>query len=305
MKKFATMLAMTLCLGFGTFALASCTPASEADSNDITVGVAREANSGTRSAFDELVVNSNGDSLKDVPQFAPATLVATSTGDVITRVSANINTLGYVSMGTVEENGDRIKSVAVEGVDGTVENVTNGTYELSRPFNLLYKDYDGLSDAAKNFLSFIFSEEGQEIVSENYIVTEAPDYVEEYAAYEGPKAEVYLHGSTSLQDPLMADLKEAYEALNPDVTVTFGGSGSGEAANALADGTADFGMISRAQSTSGDEAQYECIQIATDGIAVIVSKDSPLTGVTFDQLYDLYANGVAIAVADPEEDSAE
>ena len=102
---------------------------------------------------------------------------------------------------------------------------------------------------------------------------------------------IYLHGSTSLQ-PLIEELAGAYMAENPGTSITFGGGGSGEALAAVEDGRAVFGMISRA--AKGDELNYSVMQIAIDGIAVVVHKDSPLTNVTFQQLFDLYAYGTPI-----------
>ena len=84
-------------------------------------------------------------------------------------------------------------------------------------------------------------------------------------------------------------------AENPGTEITWGGGGSGEALARVESGEADFGMISRA--AKGDELNYEVTQIAIDGIAVIVHKDSPLTNVTFQQLFDLFAYGTPIECA--------
>ena len=102
---------------------------------------------------------------------------------------------------------------------------------------------------------------------------------------------IYLHGSTSLQ-PLIEELAEAYMEENPGTEITWGGGGSGEALAAVNNGEAVFGMISRA--AKGDELSLTVSQIAIDGIAVVVNKNSALTNVSFQQLFDLYVYGTQI-----------
>ena len=65
-----------------------------------------------------------------------------------------------------------MKTVKFEGVEATAENVKNGTYALSRPFNIVYKSKDELSEAAKLFIAFIQSEAGQ-------LIAEAEGYISE------------------------------------------------------------------------------------------------------------------------------
>ena len=79
----------------------------------------------------------------------------------------NGNTIGYISMGSLD---DTVKAVTFEGVEPTAENVKNGTYTLSRPFNIVYKSEDSLSAAANEFIDFIMSPAGQWIAQyEGYI----------------------------------------------------------------------------------------------------------------------------------------
>ena len=81
--------------------------------------------------------------------------------------NSNGNILGYISMGSVDST---VKTVKFEGVEATAENVKNGSYTLSRPFNIVYKSKDDLSEAAKLFIAFIQSEAGQLIAEgEGYI----------------------------------------------------------------------------------------------------------------------------------------
>lgn len=66
-----------------------------------------------------------------------------------------------------------VKALQFKGVDATVANVKNGTYELSRPFNIVYRSEDKLSDVAKAFIEYIMSADGQKIVEEEGYITVA------------------------------------------------------------------------------------------------------------------------------------
>ena len=267
----------------------------------ITVAFSRPASSGTYGAFNELVVNSDGKSIDEARNddgldFAENVQYSNETGTVIADVAANPQSLGYISLGAVAANTDKIKAVQVNGVDATVANIESGDYKLSRPFNLVYKSYDDLSDLAKNFISFIESTEGQALVNEDYI-GQAENPVA-YVPYEGDETKLTLTGSTSVQ-PLMRDfIIPAFQEANPgkNFTINLSGSGSGQGETDTVAGKNDMGMISRELGESYT-SQLEAHTIALDGIAVIVQKDVRLTNVTFDQLYNLYMNGTPIQIA--------
>lgn len=129
--------------------------------DSIVAALSREDGSGTRSAFEEIIgIKSlyNGQGFEEI----------SSTGTVKTNIAGNkaANTIGYISLGSLD---DSVKAVKFEGVEATVENIKNGTYTLSRPFNIVYKE-GSLSETAQDFIDFIMSEDGQAIVtSEGYI----------------------------------------------------------------------------------------------------------------------------------------
>ena len=111
----------------------------------------------------------NRDELGDLTQFAAVVEINNNTGTVMSNIAANKNgnTIGYISMGSLD---DTVKAVTFEGVEPTAENVKNGSYTLSRPFNIVYKSEDSLSAAAKEFIDFIMSPAGQWIAQyEGYI----------------------------------------------------------------------------------------------------------------------------------------
>ncbi|MBQ8884815.1 MAG: phosphate ABC transporter substrate-binding protein [Clostridia bacterium] len=135
----------------------------------ITAGIAREASSGTRGAFDELVKNSEGKDLTELEAFADGTQTQNSTGNVLTQIATkgNTNLLGYVSLGSLDET---VKALKYDGVEPTVQNIEAGIYRLSRPFNLVVKSGKTLSREAQAFFDYLFTDEAQEIVeSKGYI----------------------------------------------------------------------------------------------------------------------------------------
>lgn len=136
----------------------------------IVNAVSREEGSGTRDAFDGLIKNANGEKLSSVTSFASCVSIQNATGTVKQVISSNsaANTIGYISMGSLD---DSVKALKINGVEPTSDNVKNNTYSLSRPFNIVYNTEKGLTKEAKDFLDFILSEEGQKIVVSNGYIT--------------------------------------------------------------------------------------------------------------------------------------
>lgn len=133
---------------------------------NINTPINRSNGSGTRDGFNELIKNSEGNSLKELKELKGET--QDQTGSVIERVAGAENVLGYISLGSLN---DRVKAVSLEGVQPTVENIKAGTYKLQRPFVLATKKGATLSESAQKFLEFVQSEQGKQIIRENgYII---------------------------------------------------------------------------------------------------------------------------------------
>ena len=115
--------------------------------------IGREAGSGTRDGFES--ITETEDACKYRQEL-------TSTGDVITTVSQNPNAIGYASLASV---GDTVKALAVDGVEPTEETVMDGTYTVQRPFVLVTREDEELSDAAQTFFDFALSEDSAEIIA--------------------------------------------------------------------------------------------------------------------------------------------
>jgi len=122
--------------------------------------VSREEGSGTRAAFEELVMQSG----EAEALIAENALLQQSNGQIRTTIATTPNAIGYLSFGFLDES---VNTVAIDGVEPTVANVKSGDYAIFRPLNMLT---NGEPDAlAKAFLDFILSDAGQAIVAEEYI----------------------------------------------------------------------------------------------------------------------------------------
>ncbi|MGD1992575.1 MAG: phosphate ABC transporter substrate-binding protein [Anaerolineae bacterium] len=122
--------------------------------------VSREEGSGTRGAFEELVMEHGGEEKLIT---ADANLQS-SNGAVRTVVAETENTIGYLSFGFLDGS---VNPVPIDGVAAEVENVVNDTYPIYRPLNMVTNG--PANELAQAFLDFIMGEEGQAIVAEDYI----------------------------------------------------------------------------------------------------------------------------------------
>lgn len=252
-------------------------------SKDITV-VTREEGSGTRGAFVELtgVEQKNADG-KKIDMTTEEAIVQSSTQNVITAVNGDTYAIGYVSLGSLNKD---VKAVKVDGVEATVDTVKSGDYKVQRPFNIATKD--DVSDAAKDFISYIMSSEGQAIIEDNGYI-KVDDSAAAYAATDA-KGEVKVSGSSSVT-PVMEKLKEAYEKVNSNITITINQSDSSTGMKDAAEGISDIGMASRDLKDSELETLKNTV-IAKDGIAIVVNNASPIENLTSDQIMKIYTGEI-------------
>lgn len=249
----------------------------DSGSEAITV-ITREDGSGTRGAFVELTgVEADGED-----QTTEEAVVANQTEAVITQVSGDPAAIGYISLGSLN---DTVKALKVEGVEATPENVKNGTYTVARPFYIATKGE--ATGVAADFISFIMSKQGQEIVSDGYIAVD--DAAADFAGTQ-PEGKIVVAGSSSVT-PVMEKLQEAYLELNPNATIEIQQTDSSAGMTAAIDGTCDIGMASRELKDS-ELAELTPTQIAMDGIAVIVNQDNALDDITMDQIRQIYTGEV-------------
>lgn len=243
--------------------------------------ISREDGSGTRGAFVELFgIEQKNEAGEKVDYTTDECDITNSTSVMMTSVAGNECAIGYISLGSLN---DTVKALEIDGAAATVENIKAGVYNVARPFNIA--TLAETSEAAQEFIHFIMSREGQEIIENNgYIAA-----VENAPAFAGAKAtgKVVVAGSSSVT-PVMEKLKEAYEALNPNVEIELQQSDSSSGMTSTRDGVCDIGMASRALKDSELEAGLVPMTIAMDGIAVIVSNDNEVTGLTTEQVRSIY-----------------
>lgn len=250
---------------------------------DISV-LSREDGSGTRGAFIELtgVEQKDSDGNK-VDHTIDTAEITNSTSVMMATVAGNKAAIGYISLGSLN---DTVKALKVDGVEATADNVKNGTYTLSRPFNIATKG--DVSEVAQDFIDFIMSDEGQKVVEDNHCISEGST-----GAYAGskPSGSITVAGSSSVT-PVMEKLKEAYLAVNPNASIEIQQSDSTTGMNSVIEGICDIGMASRELKDSEKEAGLTPTVIALDGIAVIVNNDNPTDNITIEQIMKIYTGEI-------------
>ncbi|WP_326907436.1 substrate-binding domain-containing protein [Sedimentibacter sp. MB31-C6] len=249
---------------------------------EITV-VARDAASGTRGAFHELmgIIQKEGDT--EVDKLVVGALEFDGTDKVITAVEGDKFGIGYISLGSVS---NRIKAASVDKVEPTVENVKNGNYSVARPFLLVTKGEE--SDLVRDFLSFAESTQGQDITNEMNFIGAADSPIE-YSA-SGMSGIIKVAGSTSVT-PLMEKLQEAYTELNPDVKFEMQSNGSSQGIKAAIDESYDIGMASR-ELKEEEAGQLNRYVLAIDGIAVIINNENPIDDISSESITNIYTGEI-------------
>lgn len=252
------------------------------NTRDITV-VSREDGSGTRGAFVELFGIEEEVNGEKVDMTTEEANITNSTSVMMSTVAQDEYAIGYISLGSLD---DSVKAVKIDGSEATAENIKNGSYKISRPFNIATKE--DLSDAAQDFEDFILSTEGQKVVEDNKYIP--LDDVSDYKS-NGASGKVVVAGSSSVS-PVMEKLKEAYQAVNSDVEVEIQTSDSTTGMQNAIDGVCDIGMASRELKDSEKEAGLIPTVIAMDGIAVVVNNDNPTDELSSDQVKSIFTGDV-------------
>lgn len=281
-------LALSCVCALGAFALAGCSGGGDASSDGsgssaggaISV-ISREDGSGTRGAFTELFEIEDADGNDATTTSA---VVTNSTSVMMTTVAGDPNSIGYISLGSLN---DTVKAVEIDGVAPSADGVKDGSYKVARPFNVVAGQ--NLSDVAQDFLNFIMSSDGKAVVSEENYVSVADD-AQPYVA-SGKSGKVVVAGSSSVT-PVMEKLAEAYQALNPDVNIEVQQSDSSTGVQSAIDGTCDLGMASRELKDSETSQGVKPVVIAMDGIAVVVNNDSVVNGLTSEQVKGIFTGEI-------------
>ena len=242
--------------------------------------ISREDGSGTRGAFIELTgVEAKNDAGEKVDNTTEAAAIQSSTNGVLTAVSNDETAIGYISLGSL--NND-VKAVTVEGVAPSADTVKDGTYTLARPFNIVTNG-EAADPVAVDFIAYCMSTDGQALATEEgYIGDVGADYTSTQ-----PAGKIVVGGSSSVS-PLMEKLIEAYKTVNPNATLELQTTDSTTGVSGALDGTYTIGMASRELKDSEVEGGAKATVLAKDGIAVIVNNDNPTDNLTVDQIKGIY-----------------
>ena len=217
-------------------------------SNDITI-VSREDGSGTRGAFVELFGIQQEVDGEKVDMTTVDAQVTNNTSVMLTTVAGDEYAIGYVSLGSLDES---VKALKIDGAEATEENIENGSYKVSRPFNIAVKE-GADNEVANDFITYIMSTEGSSSVS-----------------------------------PVMEKLIEAYNSVNPNAKIELQTSDSTTGMTSTLEGSYDIGMASRELKEEEVGQGLKATVIATDGIAVIVNNDNPTEELSSDQVKSIY-----------------
>ena len=246
--------------------------------------ISREDGSGTRGAFIEIfgIEKKNAEG-KKIDYTTEEAAITNSTAVMLSSVAGDKYAIGYVSLGSLNNS---VKALQIDGAEASVENINNGSYKISRPFNIAVKD--NLSAVATDFVNYILSDEGQNVIAANkYIKVKTSGSFQTKA----PKGKVVIAGSSSVS-PVMEKLIEAYKKINPNATLELQTSDSTTGVTNAINGTCDIGMASRSLKSSEKEKGVNEVTIAIDGIAVIVNQENPTVGLTKAQVESIFTGKV-------------
>ena len=246
--------------------------------------ISREDGSGTRGAFIEIfgIEKKNAEG-KKIDYTTEEAAITNATAVMLSSVAGDKYAIGYVSLGSLNNS---VKALQIDGAEASVENINNGSYKISRPFNIAVKD--NLSAVATDFVNYILSDEGQNVIAANkYIKVKTSGSFQTKA----PKGKVVVAGSSSVS-PVMEKLIEAYKKINPNATLELQTSDSTTGVTNAINGTCDIGMASRSLKSSEKEKGVNEVTIAIDGIAVIVNQENPTVGLTKAQVESIFTGKV-------------
>jgi ABC-type phosphate transport system substrate-binding protein len=269
-------------------ALAGCGASADADAI-VTYG--RDANSGTYAYLQEHVLG-NEDFAADVHSLP-------DTAGVVHAVSINKASIGYGGIGYVKGvRALRIKKDAASpGIDPTLENVQNGSYPISRTLYFYTVGEPGL--AAKNFITWVRSQQGQKICGEaGFYPLAVKQWAGEADTPLQGKATIAVKGSDTML-LLSHQWADQYMKSNPEVSIQITGGGSGTGIAGLLSGDTSICQSSRPMKAK-ERIQFKSklgkevveFAVAMDGLAVFVHDSNTLHELSLPQLKSIFTGKV-------------
>jgi len=281
--KLKKLSASLLALGMVLVLMTGCGNGNGEKIKDITV-VSREDGSGTRSAFVELFgVEEEVDGTK-MDMTTDEAQITNSTSVVMTAVANDEYAIGYISLGAMS---DTVKALRIDGVEATADNVKNGSYKISRPFQIAVKQ-GAQNEVTEDFINFILSQDGQAVVMDNSYI---PIDTAEAFQSNNASGKIVVGGSSSVA-PVMEKLAEAYRAFNTNAKIELQVTDSTTGMSETISGNYDIGMASRELKDTELAGGLNPQIIALDGIAVIVNTDNTVDELSNEQVKEIYTGEV-------------
>lgn len=239
--------------------------------------ITRESASGTRASFVQIFDITKQINNKKLDNINPKIAITNSSGVMLTSVMNDINAIGYVSYGSLN---NKIKALNIDNITINYENIKNKNYQISRNFNLIYKEENAL---IKDFLAFLNSNYACKIINDlKYICLNEKDYTS-----MNIKGKLTISGSSSIS-PLMQVLIKEYEKINPNANIDLLSTDSTMGYVSLINNISDIAMLSRELKTSEKINNIKSFVLAKDAIAIIVNINNKLNNISKDDVKKIY-----------------
>lgn len=249
-------------------------------SNKINV-ISRDAASGTRTTFDSTI---GIDGVRKDASYLNAN------GIILSCINRDRRAIGYVAKKSYEESRSSIKNVKSIQLDG--KDADSPDYDLGHTLYLIYKvDVVEKNQTLKNFMSFVISKEGQEIIeAEKYTLPNIQTSVENFKKPTTQLTDVVIIGGSTTTEPLMQKLREKYLSLVGEKfsgKIEIQGGGSSKGINDVKSEQFQLGMSSRPLNASEKEG-VEVYNLATENIVIVVNSKNPIDNLTKSQVKAIY-----------------
>ncbi|STQ87080.1 phosphate ABC transporter substrate-binding protein [Helicobacter muridarum] len=239
--------------------------------------VSRESGSGTRGAFVDIfdvkkVVND-----KNIDAITKKAEVTNSTGVMLSTIANIKDSIGYISLGSLN---NQVKALKIDGVAPSSKNIKNKSYPIYRSFNLVYKQESPL---LIDFLNYTKSKQAQEVIQKaGYIAISKDSFTSKKHS-----GKLVISGSSSIT-PLMEKLIESYKEINPSASIELQQSDSTTGVNSVVQGIADIGMVSRDIKKSEKDKGLSVKTLANDGLAIIVNTQNKIENLSKEQVKKIF-----------------
>lgn len=265
--------------------LACCMQDKFNPTRDINV-ITREQGSGTRGAFmDIFKLELKGKNLKK-DLITKQASVENNTNTIIQTVKNDKHAIGYVSLGSANKD---IKILKVDNIYPDIENVQNGKYTVVRNFSVIVNKSEHNNPLFNHFISFIFSNQGQEIIKKNSYIPIPNQFFSNYPTQK-VKGKLIIGGSSSVS-PLMEKIIEEYCKVNKDVKIELQISDSTIGITKTAEKVYNLGLASRSLKDE-EKTNLEEIKIALDPIVLIVNKENTTESLTKNEIKNIYLGNI-------------